>query len=200
MFGRKKNSENSAVESAETVEETAAEQRPAGPTGKSGPTPKRKDQEAARKRPLVPDDRKAARAAQRQAVAEQRAKMRIAMETGDERHMPYRDRGPQKRFARDYVDARYGIGEWLMLIVLVFLVLSFIPIQALISATTILMLATVGLVVLEGFWVNRKLKSELERKFGVVEPGVRWYGTMRAMQLRRLRLPKPQVRRGQFPS
>ena len=179
------------------VEETPAETRP---TGKTGPTPKRKDQEAARKRPLVPDDRKAAKAAQRQAVSEQRAKMRIAMETGDERHMPYRDRGPQKRFARDYVDARYGIGEWLMLIVLVFLVLSFIPIQALISATTILMLATVGLVVLEGFWVNRKLKNELERKFGVVEPGVRWYGTMRAMQLRRLRLPKPQVRRGQYPS
>lgn len=197
MFGRKKNSETSAEQPTEAVEETPADPRP---IGKSGPTPKRRDQEAARKRPLVPDDRKAAKAAQRQAVAEQRAKMRIAMETGDERHMPYRDRGPQKRFARDYVDARYGIGEWLMLIVLVFLVLSFIPIQALISATTILMLATVGLVVLEGFWVNRKLKNELERKFGVVEPGVRWYGTMRAMQLRRLRLPKPQVRRGQFPS
>lgn len=178
------------------MEETPVAPRPAG---KTGPTPKRKDQEAARKRPLVPDDRKAAKAAQRQAVAEQRAKMRIAMETGDERHMPYRDRGPQKRFARDYVDARYGVGEWLMLIVLVFLVLSFIPVQALISVTTILMLATVGLVVLEGFWVNRKLKNELERKFGTVEPGVRWYGTMRAMQLRRLRLPKPQVRRGEFP-
>lgn len=174
-------------------------QGPPQPTTKGAPTPKRKDQEAANKRPLVPDDRKAARQAQRQAVADQRAKMRVAMETGDERHMPYRDRGPQKRFARDYVDARYGIGEWLMLIVLVFLALSFVPLQPLITATTVLMLATVGLVIAEGFLVNFRLKSELERKFGMTEPGVRWYGTMRAMQLRRLRLPKPQVKRGQHP-
>ncbi|MCU1443346.1 MAG: Membrane protein, partial [Cryobacterium sp.] len=29
---------------------------------------------------------------------------------------------------------------------------------------------------------------------------VRWYAAMRALQLRVMRLPKPQVKRGQFPS
>ena len=31
-------------------------------------------------------------------------------------------------------------------------------------------------------------------------PGLRWYAAMRALQLRPLRLPKPQVKRGQFPN
>ncbi|WP_217565482.1 DUF3043 domain-containing protein, partial [Micrococcus sp. GbtcB5] len=40
--------------------------------GKKGPTPRRRDQEAARRRTLVPEDRKAARKAERQAMAQER--------------------------------------------------------------------------------------------------------------------------------
>ena len=49
-----------------------------------------------------------------------------------------------------------------------------------------------------GFLITRKLKA----KFGEdkVERGVRWYAAMRALQLRPLRLPKPQAKRGQYPS
>ena len=39
--------------------------------GKKGPTPRRRDQEAARRRTLVPEDRKAARKAERQAMAQE---------------------------------------------------------------------------------------------------------------------------------
>ena len=49
--------------------------------GKGAPTPKRRAQEAARKRPLVPEDRKASKAAERQAVQDQRLKMRQALDT-----------------------------------------------------------------------------------------------------------------------
>jgi hypothetical protein len=66
--------------------------------------------------------------------------------------------------------------------------------------------------VLGGFWVmflavfvdvfvlSRKLRKRLTQKFGEVERGTVWYGSMRSLQFRKLRLPKPQVRRGQFPS
>jgi hypothetical protein len=66
--------------------------------------------------------------------------------------------------------------------------------------------------VLGGFWVmflavyvdvfllSRKLRKRLSEKFGEVERGTVWYGSMRSLQFRKLRLPKPQVRRGQFPS
>ncbi|MBC3635627.1 DUF3043 domain-containing protein, partial [Klebsiella michiganensis] len=51
--------------------------------------------------------------------------------------------------------------------------------------------------VILGFLVKRKLAA----KFGAdrVERGVRWYAAMRAIQLRVIRLPKPQVKRFQFP-
>ncbi|MGD6980562.1 MULTISPECIES: DUF3043 domain-containing protein [Citricoccus] len=195
MFGRKKTSENPAEMPVVPAEEVGA-----APRQKKGPTPTRAQQEAARRRPLVPDDRKAARAASREAEAAERQKMRLAMETGDERHMPLRDRGPQKRYARDFVDARTGLGEWLMIIVLVYVFMAFLPSTDLQLWLTFSLWALVLLVVLEGVLVSFQLKGRLTEKFGAVERGVRWYGVMRAMQLRRLRLPKPQVKRGQYPA
>ena len=102
MFGRKKE-EPSAQSVVDQAYATATE---AG-AGKGTPTPKRKDQEAARKRPLVPNDRKASKAAERVAIQDQRQKMRQALDTGDEKFLPLRDKGPQKRYTRDYVDARF---------------------------------------------------------------------------------------------
>ncbi|GAA4764018.1 DUF3043 domain-containing protein [Citricoccus nitrophenolicus] len=201
MFGRKKTSVNPASDAAETgplietPEETAARHQ-----GKKGPTPTRAEREAARRRPLVPEDRKAARKAARDAEMVERQKMRMAMETGDERNMPLRDRGPQKRYARDWVDARTGVGEWLMVIVLVYVFMAFLPQSQIAIWLTFSLWAIVLLVVLEGILISFQLKKRLTEKFGEVERGVRWYGVMRAMQLRRLRLPKPQVKRGKFPA
>lgn len=168
--------------------------------GKGRPTPTRREREAANRRPLISDDRKVARQQQRQAVAEERARMRRALDTGEERYLPPRDKGPQRRYARDYVDARWGVGEWLIIGVLVFLGLSFIPTPTMQMASTIGMLAFVFFVVFEGFWVGYQVKKRLEAKFGVMEPGTRWYAAMRTTQMRRMRLPRPQVKRGQFPS
>lgn len=195
MFGRKN---EPAAESAGQPEEI-----PAGPlAGKGAPTPRRKDQEAARRRPLVPTDRKASKAAERQAAAEERARVRRALETGDERHLPFKDRGPQKRFARDIVDARFNLGEYLMFAALAFVVISFVVPQASEAQFFILVAFWVvfALVILDTFWLSRQLKKRLTTKFSDVERGTVWYGAMRALQFRPLRLPKPQVTRGQYPS
>lgn len=197
VFGRKKEepSAQAVVDQAH-----AAAQEPGA--GKGAPTPKRKDQEAARKRPLVPTDRKASKEAERVAVQDQRQKMRQALDTGDEKYLPLRDKGPQKRFVRDYVDARFSLGEYLMFGALLFVVISLI-VPATSSQIT---------YVLVGFWImflavfvdafilSRKLRKRLGEKFGDVERGAVWYGCMRALQFRKLRLPKPQVKRGQYPS
>ncbi len=170
--------------------------------GKGAPTPKRKAQEAARKRPLVPEDRKASKAAERQAIQDQRTKMRQALDTGDEKFLPLRDKGPQKRYARDYVDARFSLGEYLMFGALVFVIISLI-----VPASSEQMVYVLG-----GFWVmflavfvdvfilSRQLRKKLTEKFGGVERGTVWYGSMRSLQFRKLRLPKPLVKRGQYPS
>lgn len=199
VFGRKKE----APSAQETVDQQAADAaaRAAG-VGKGAPTPTRKAQEAARKRPLVPEDRKASKAAERQAIQDQRQKMRQALDTGDERFLPLRDKGPQKRFARDYVDARFSLGEYLMFGALVFVLVSLV-----VPASSDMMIYVLG-----GFWVmflavfvdvfvlSRKLRKRLAEKFGEVERGTVWYGSMRSLQFRKLRLPKPQVKRGQYPA
>ncbi|MBT2520075.1 DUF3043 domain-containing protein [Arthrobacter sp. ISL-28] len=200
MFGRKK--EAPAAQDVVDQGEAEAAARQAEAAGKGAPTPKRKAQEAARKRPLVPEDRKASKAAERAAIQEQRLKARQALDTGDERFLPIRDKGPQKRFARDYVDARFSLGEYLMFGALIFVIISLV-----VPSTSEQMIYVLG-----GFWVmflavfvdvfilSRKLRKRLAQKFGEVERGTVWYGSMRSLQFRKLRLPKPQVRRGQFPS
>jgi Flp pilus assembly protein TadB len=167
--------------------------------GKGTPTPRRKDQEAARKRPLVPNDRKAAKEAERAAMQQQRLQTRRAMETGDERYLPVRDKGPQRRFARDFVDARWNVGEFLMIAALVFVVLTFIPNLTLQSVVLIAFWAMFLLVAVDSFILGRKLKRRLVEKFTTPEPGVVWYGVMRGLQFRKLRLPKPMVARGEYP-
>ncbi|MGP0223153.1 MULTISPECIES: DUF3043 domain-containing protein [unclassified Paenarthrobacter] len=195
MFGRKKEepSAQSAVDQPQATQPVV---------GKGTPTPRRKDQEAARKRPLVPTDRKASKEAERIAIQDQRQKMRQALDTGDEKYLPLRDKGPQKRFTRDYVDARFSLGEYLMFGALLFVIISLVvpstseQITYVLVGFWIMFLA----VFVDVFILSRKLKKRLGEKFGEVERGTVWYGCMRALQFRKLRLPKPQVKRGQYPS
>lgn len=198
VFGRNR---KTADETAQPeAQDDAAQEGRRTPQPKGAPTPTRREREAARKRPLVPDDRRAARQAQREHLRELRQKQRIAMETGDEKYLPPRDRGPQRRFARDWVDARFGVGEWMLLLVLAFLFVSFVLTdEARLVLSQVLWLFVLAVIV-ECWWVARQVRKRLELKFGEAERGVRFYAAMRSLQIRRLRLPKPMVARGEFPS
>lgn len=186
---------------AKTTPTDAGVGTPETPAGKGHPTPTRREKEEARKRPLVVSDRSAARRQERAQLQAQRERARVGMAAGDEKFLPARDRGPQKRYVRDYVDARFSIGELLIPLMVVVIVLTFFP-QPQVQSIGIVALwgfffvAVIDVVVL-GFILTRKLGE----KFGKdrVEK-VRWYAAMRALQLRLMRLPKPQVKRGQFPA
>ncbi len=158
-------------------------------------------QQAQNQRPLVPTDRKLARAAERTQRLEAQSRMRLANETGDERFMAARDRGPQKRFARDFVDRRFMVGEYLMFAVFAFLIvsLSLSKFPQVTVYVTFALWILVGLVALDSFIMSRMLKKALVARFGSVDRGVMYYAIMRGMQFRKLRLPKPQVRRGEDP-
>jgi len=183
-----------------TPTDAAVDSAPETPSGKGHATPTRKQKEEARKRPLVASDRTAARRNERAALQVQRERARVGMAAGDEKFLTSRDRGPQKRYVRDYVDARFSIGELLIPLMLIVIIFTFIPdpgIQSIgiIALWGFFVVAIIDVVVL-GFVLTRKLGQ----KFGTdrVEK-VRWYAAMRALQLRLMRLPKPQVKRGQFP-
>ncbi len=186
---------------AESAAETPTPLAAGTPLGKGAPTPTRRQQEAARKRPLVPNDRRLAARESRQKAAQARERARLGMAAGEEKYLPIRDRGPQKRFVRDYVDARFSAGEFLIPVMFVVIILTFIPdpyvqTYGILGLWLFFIIAVIDGVIL-GFIVKRKLAA----KFGESNvERVRWYAAMRALQLRVMRLPKPMVKRGQYPS
>lgn len=202
MFGRnKKSSENagSVVAEATPVASEAPETTQPGYTAPKGrPTPSRKEREAARRTPLVPADRKAAKDAQREADREFRAKQQQALQTGDERYLPANDRGPQRRYIRDYVDARFNVGDIMIIVILaVFIVGLFSPSMQ--QYTILLMWGMILLWAIDYMIMWRGLKKKLTEKFGSIEPRSGFYAFNRVMMIRRFRLPKPQVKRGEYP-
>lgn len=177
------------------------EQRPDSVSqGKGRPTPSRKEAQAAKAQPLVGSRDKAARKVQRQKETAARERARAGMMQGDERYLTARDRGPQRRYVRDYVDARFSIGEFLIPAMLLVLIMTFLPPQFQIYSLVAIW-AYLALSVADAIILGLALKRKLAAKFGEqqVQPGFRWYAAMRALQFRMLRMPKPQVKRLQFP-
>jgi len=167
---------------------------------KGRPTPSRKEREAANKRPIVVADRAEARRISREKDRVERAKANAGFAAGDERYLPLRDRGPQKRWVRDYVDARLSAGEFVIPVMFLVIVLMYLPLPELSAYSTIALLGYFGLVIIDSVVLGFTVRRRLAAKYGEdkVEK-VRWYAAMRALQLRVMRMPKPQVKRFKFP-
>ncbi|TCO35373.1 DUF3043 family protein [Kribbella steppae] len=182
---------------------------PAEPQGKPGgkgrPTPSRREAEAARKAALKkPRNRKEASAYRREKVRAERGKMQEAMRTGDDRYLPVADKGPVRRFARDYVDARYSVMEFALPILLVVSLLGVVFSPAfpwLAGTVNLLFLAMILLIAADWFLLTAGLKKAVGVKFPKESAkGIGFYAVRRTMQMRRWRLPKPMVKRGEKPS
>jgi hypothetical protein len=120
-----------------------------------------------------------------------------AVRRGEEWALPARDRGPVKALARDYVDSKRRISEYYMYGLLVLLVLLFIRAPIVQTIVPLLVLAAVLIMGIEGVLLGRKAKLlAAERLPGQSTRGVGLYTAMRALQIRRLRVPKPRVKPG----
>ena len=200
MFSRKKHADDAHAPAEEPAVPTAS--------GKKGrPTPTRKQAQARNNRPLVPADRKEAK---RRANQARNARFRAEQEaliTGDEQHLPARDKGRVRRFVRDWVDARWSFGEFVMPLILLSLLLLMVltlfadrlglqTASALLIGSTILMYGSFAVVLLEAAIVWRKIRKHLADEI----PRATWYYCFsRMLFLRRWRSPRPQVARGEFP-
>ena len=173
------------------------------PAGKGRPTPRRKEAQAAKARPLVANRHdKAAVREQRLKEREARERARVGMMKGDERFLTARDRGPQRRWIRDYVDARFSIGEFMIPAMGVVLLMTFIPLEAFQIGSLVAIWIFVIFAVGDSIILGVRITKKLEEKFGTgnVQSGTKFYAAMRSLQMRVLRVPKPQVKRGQYPN
>ncbi len=172
------------------------------PGGKGRPTPTRREAEAAaRARAKAARNPKAARGAKgakgqnRALRAERSQEIRAGMRAGDERYLLPRDKGPVRRFVRDFVDSRLNMAEFAMPLLIVSLVAQM---AGALQLGVGIMNATVLVVVIDAIWLRFRLRKQIRDRFGKEHlKGTTFYALMRALQMRFMRMPKPQVRIGQ---
>jgi hypothetical protein len=168
-------------------------------TGKGRPTPKRKVSEAKRitssLAPVVTKDQK--RAAKLQS-RQDRMTSRAAYLRGEENALPARDRGPERRFVRNYVDARRSIGEYFLPIIFIVLILTLIPEPAVQFGAIAIMYGVLMIAVVDGIFLSRKIRRLMGEKFPKSPTkGLGMYAWLRSTQMRRLRAPHPQIKVGE---
>ena len=170
--------------------------------GKGRPTPKRKEAESKRKvsslSPVVTKDQKQAAKAQ---ARKDRHAQRDAYLRGEDSALPLRDRGPARRFVRNYVDSRRSTGEYFLPAIFVVLILTYAtsftadPLRTRITVVSIAMMyGMLFIAVIDGILLTRKLRKEVAAQFpGTETKGLGMYAWLRSTQMRRLRAPHPQV-------
>lgn len=170
--------------------------------GKGRATPKRSQAQAARRKPLVPDDRKAATRKAREERRAGQARQMEAFGTEDQRFLPQRDRGPVRRYVRDLVDRRRNVGQYFLPVAFAVLFLAVVPNRAATLVSAVAMYTMLGILVLDCFWLSRTVRKAVAARFGdaaAQERGLGWYAVSRATQMRRMRRPVAKIKHGEAP-
>ena len=200
VFRSRAKEEKAASTDKVSLTDSTMPRDPQAPKGR--PTPKRSESQTQRRSVANTS------MTRKDASKRQRDERRTAMERqrqalsgrGNERDLPLRDRGPIRKFGRDYIDSRINIAEFFLPLAVVILVLSVVQIPALQNIALLLWLVVIVLIVVDSFWSVFRLRKLLAERFpGQNTKGTVWYALMRSLQMRRLRLPKPQVKRGERP-
>ena len=177
----------------------AKQPRSAAEAAKGRPTPKRSEAERNRRQPITgsrapvaprtPEDKAKARS--------ERARKYEAMKAGEAWALNPRDRGPARALARDYIDSKRRISEYYMYILVVLLAAVFIRNKTAQTYVSPLVLVLVVIILVDSQLIRYRLRRLVsERLPGESARGLTLYATMRALQIRRFRVPAPRVHPG----
>ncbi|HWN63625.1 MAG TPA: DUF3043 domain-containing protein [Streptosporangiaceae bacterium] len=178
----------------------AKQPRSSAEAAKGRPTPKRSEAERNRRQPIT-----GSRAPATPRTPEDKAKARgdrgrkyEAMKRGESWALNPRDRGPAKALARDYIDSKRRISEYYMYILVVLLVAVFLRNKTEQQYISPLVLVLVVIILVDAQVIRRSLRKLVgERLPGESTRGLTMYAVMRALQIRRFRMPAPRVRPGE---
>jgi Protein of unknown function (DUF3043) len=194
---------------AEQSQGAPAKDKPAAQAAKGRPTPKRSEAERNRYQSITgsttsgrgPSSGSAPRG---KATPEDKARARserdrrtAAMRRGEEWALGPRDRGPIRKLARDYVDSHRRPSEYYMYVLVLLLVALLSRNATLNTYVSPLVLVLIVVVVIDAYLIRRALmKLAAERYPGESTRGMTTYAVMRALQIRRFRMPAPRLRPG----
>jgi hypothetical protein len=179
-----------------------ADSKPRSPAeaAKGRPTPKRSVAEAKRRQPIAGSSRAPAgpRTKEDKAKARTNRSNRYeAMRRGEAWALNPRDRGPARALARDFVDSKRRVSEYYMYILVVLLAAVFVRSTAAQAIISPLVLVLIVVIVIDASLIRRGLhKLMAERLPNESTRGLTAYAVMRALQIRRFRVPTPRVHPG----
>ena len=193
-----------------TAQDSPGAQSPDGPadvkqarspaeSGKGRPTPKRSEAERKRYQPITGSRAPAAprTAEEKQQARNERTRRYDAMKRGEGWALNPRDRGAARALARDFVDSKRRVSEYYMYILIVLVAVLFVRDKAAQTYISPLILVLVVVILLDAQLIRRGLtKLIAERLPGESTRGLTLYAVMRALQIRRFRLPAPRVHPG----
>lgn len=213
LLGRKNDDGDRAPEVPSAEPDPGSAPGSLGVTAPKGrPTPKRADK---RRGPVAPapmtasearqrrkglranmtkEERKAAKAKDRVVLAERRERMLA----GDEASLLPRDKGPVRRYVRDLVDSRRNFLGLFMpaAIAMIFIMMAMPRLQYYISPFMLLFML---IMAVDAIFLARKVNKAVDAKFpDTAETHLKlgMYAASRATQIRRMRIPRPQVSPG----
>ncbi|MGH3256112.1 MAG: DUF3043 domain-containing protein [Streptosporangiaceae bacterium] len=183
--------------------------RPAAQAGKGRPTPKRSEAERGRYQPITGSRSTGSRGTgsrgpatprspeEKQRARSDRTRKYEAMKQGEAWALNPKDRGPVRALARDYVDSKRRVSEYYMYILLLLVVALFFRSKAAQEFISPLILVLVFVIIVDAQLIRRALNRMVaERLPGQSTKGVTLYAVMRALQIRRFRIPVPRVHPG----
>jgi hypothetical protein len=187
---------------AQSPDDPADIKQPRSPAeaAKGRPTRKRSEAERNRRQPIT-----GSRAPTAPRTPEDKAKARSdrgrkyeAMKRGESWALNPRDRGPTRALARDYIDSKRRVSEYYMYILIVLLVAVFVRNKALQDYISPLVLVLVLVIIIDAQFIRNGLRKLVnERLPGESTRGLTMYAVMRALQIRRFRVPAPRVQPGE---
>ncbi|MGP5659375.1 DUF3043 domain-containing protein [Corynebacterium falsenii] len=140
---------------------------------------------------------KAMKQRERDEKARERRKVNERMMAGEEAYLMDRDKGREKRFVRDWVDAhRYLMNLFLPMTLAVIVVMIFgMSNPNLANLASLVVMAIFLIMVVEGIVLGRRINREVNERFpdnSYGKFGLGFYAFTRATMIRRLRTPAPQ--------
>ncbi|MDU0478097.1 DUF3043 domain-containing protein [Staphylococcus chromogenes] len=172
-----------------------------GPTGAPETAKEARARRKALKESMTKDEYKEYKRKQRDDRRRRAQEAQAAMDRGDEKYLMPRDKGAERRLARDWVDSKRFLNNLVMPVALALLVVMIIGNIYPTVAGYLSMFAMVVMVgfLIEGIYIGRQVNKRVREKFpNTTDTGfaMGYYAYSRAMQLRNLRTPKPRVNVG----
>jgi hypothetical protein len=184
--------------------------------GKGRPTPKRRDSERRRgpvappprtqrqayKRSKTSGGRKLTKAERRAATAERRERMM----SGDDASLLPRDKGAARAYVRDLVDSRRNLDGLLLPIALLSFVTLIVPAPVVSNVGPLVLMVMILAAVVDSVIFSRRMSRQVAERFpkgdksGQSTKGTSlgFYAFNRACLIRKWRIPRPRVDRGEI--